>query len=229
MYDPLPSKMKFICDLFDIDSDGKINREDMRSILITKIKLRNKKKDKDKKGDYLLTPEDFIEVEDELRKVFKEGIKELAFTEFKQILKKHIDINDIIKLFQIIPSPIEEYKIILKAYKEIKPIDTYYVISNQWYRAWKLFINKHIDNNELLKAEKDDSLIRKSLFSIYQRKLVPLERRDTKNFPRVSGNFFSANSFTTETEDSIAKPGKINNSELAGPYPGSLKSGLMVL
>jgi len=227
MYDPLPSKMNFICHLFDIDSDEKIGKEDMKFMLKTKINLRNKKKDESKKGDCKLTSEELIEIENDLRKTFKEDMKELSFKEFKQVIPKHIDINDIIKFFHIIPLPKEEYETVVEAFKESKSTDRFYVLSNQWYRSWKLFIDKYVDNNELQKAEEDNSPIRRSLSSMHQAKLFPLERKKSRDSPGISGD-----PSTIEIEgyhDSIARPGKINNSELAGPYPGSLKNGLMVL
>lgn len=218
MYEPLSSKMEFACQLFDVDSDGKIGKEDMKAMLHTRLRLKHKNR------NHVLTSEDMQEVQTEL----KRHSTVLSFSEFAQLLPKYIDVHKVTKLFQVLPSPAQEYKTVLKAVKERRESEMYYVISNEWYRSWKLFLNNYVDSSELQKAE-EGSPIERSILSTYQSRLVPLERTATKTNPRP----LSALPTNTKEEEAfdagISRPGKIDNSELAGALPGSLKNGLMVV
>eukprot|EP00826_Nyctotherus_ovalis_P001397 TRINITY_DN10214_c0_g2_i1.p1 TRINITY_DN10214_c0_g2~~TRINITY_DN10214_c0_g2_i1.p1 ORF type:complete len:226 (+),score=61.89 TRINITY_DN10214_c0_g2_i1:377-1054(+) len=218
MYEPLSSKTKFACQLFDIDSDGNIGREDMKAMLHTKLRLKHKS------HDHILTPEDIQKIQAEL----KQHPTVLSFPEFTQLLPKHIDVYKITKLFQVLPSPAQEYKIVLKAVKERKQSDMYYVVSNEWYRSWKLFLNNYVDRSELQKAE-EESPMERSILSTYQSRLIPLERITTKTNPRHSSTLPTSTKEEEVFDAAISRPGKINNSELAGALPGSLKNGLMVV
>lgn len=214
-------KLDFVCRVLDADGDGRIGKNDMRIALATRLLLTNQREEN------VISKEERKELEVELKELYPADTEAaFSFLEFKSMLEKLPWTNRLIEVFQIIPSPLQECKIILNAFKEttLKEGDTCYVVNNEWYRSWKLFVSNATGNLDFQQYD-ESSLIQQ--FKVIVHKAGGLKDGDEKS---TKGSIVVA-SEEVENElsvDSITRPGEINNSELSGPFQGSLKYGLMV-
>lgn len=223
VHDPLPEKVKFACSLFDVDANGTIGMDDMRMMLTTGIMLEKKQ------DNYVLTAEDKAQIESSIEKLNpRSGSVEMSLEQFRGILPEHVNLKQLLDIFQVVPSPPQEYEIILSGIKDARIEDgnTCYVISNSWFRSWKLYVSSYMNSDELKIYRKGKALDSVLIYS-QQMPLAPLEEYkaelpiSTILLPNQQGDELYRNSIT--------RPGEIDNSELSGALPFSLKSGLRVL
>jgi len=225
VHDSLSKKVDFIFNLFDIDGDGKIGESDMRTVLTTQLLLKSQKK------GGKLSKEENRKIDAELKEKYStETINGYTFTQFKTFIEEQSWIDNLIEVFQIIPSPFQECKIILEEFKNttVKEGDTFYVISNEWYRSWKLYVSNCTGNLDLQKFN-ENNLIEQFGVIVHKSKPRSLKSNEDK---LIKGSIIipSGNSEGTELSiDATTRPGEITNSELSGPFQNSLKNGLMVI
>ena len=219
IHDSIEKKLEFLARLFDIDNDSKIGIDDMESFLHARITLKTGKSIGEPSKDKFISAK--------LKELFSnKKIIAYDFCEFKEVIPEYINIDEVLEIFQIIPSPSQEYSIINKAMgsNKLKNYDTYYVINNEWYRAWNLLVCSY-KNERHPKAFFDEELFEDSIVNVYPSPLTAQSK--TKNITKMVSCYnekFDSSLFI----DSVTRPGEINNSALAGPRNGSRKDGLMV-
>jgi len=221
-------KMEFVCKLFDLSKSEKITINDLKYVLYSQISLNSQKL------NYEFTPIDHENVDKNLKSLifsqsantpqepYKPQDQIFSYSEFSNVLPAFFDPNKIFDIFQITPSPIQEKAIITKILQKtvMQNNDTYYVINNKWYRAWNNFANNC--DSKINEIEPENIDFEKTM-RIYK---SPMKYYlDYKNIKKLSKyEMKQENNY----ENSFGKPGEIDNSELEGFLPGSLKDGLMV-
>jgi hypothetical protein len=225
VHDSLSKKLEFTFNIFDIDGDGEIGRNDMRTVITTKLLLKNKKKG----GE--LSKEEKKEVDAEVKEIYPtEVVNNYLLAEFKTFIEKQSWIDELIAMFQIIPSPFQECKIILKEFKEatVKEGDTFYVISNEWYRSWKLYVSNCTGSLDLQRFN-ENGLIEQ--FEVIVHKSKPRSLKSSKDKVNKGSIILPSEDIENNelSVDATTRPGEITNSELSDPFQGSLKYGLMVI
>eukprot|EP00826_Nyctotherus_ovalis_P017663 TRINITY_DN15216_c0_g2_i1.p1 TRINITY_DN15216_c0_g2~~TRINITY_DN15216_c0_g2_i1.p1 ORF type:complete len:258 (+),score=16.76 TRINITY_DN15216_c0_g2_i1:554-1327(+) len=194
----------------------------MRMMLTTGIMLEKGQE------NYVLTTEDKAQIENSAKKLNPQGSVEMSLEQFKEILPEHVNLRQLLDIFQVIPSPPQEYEIILNGIKDarIDDSDTCYVINNTWFRSWKLYVSSYMNNDEL-KIYRRGKVLDSVLIYSQQMPLAPLE--EYKAELPISTILVPSQQGDELYRNSITRPGEINNSELSGVLPFSLKSGLRVL
>ncbi len=247
IHESVTEKLHFLCEVFDLDHDRRIGTNDMRYVLQTQLHMQNKI------TDYVCSSKEKESIELELHKLFGAGKPEgsqLEYADFQNFLPAYIDVYQMLSIFQIIPSPNQEREIIGEVLREnsrMKNDDTYYVISGGWYRAWQTFVNtcsattefqRYVHSNDV-RTPKASRITVEEPINIYQPKKLPASAHKPKINPiKIKEDWIPPSSSTspspmpaTETEsclDSAGRPGEIDNADLEGYLPGSLKDGLMV-
>lgn len=134
-------KIKFIFDLFDIDRDSTLNKQEFKLLLETSVKLFRKftKNDPEQKNS------DQTWIDTHLKTLFKEGIHRINFEKFKPWAEVNLNIYHLINSFEVVPSPSKERLTIMQILQkeEQKHGDTMYVLNYRWWDSWKNYTSTH--------------------------------------------------------------------------------------
>jgi hypothetical protein len=208
VYGTIEEQKDFVFRLFDLDHNGVITVKELKVAVISFMMVMNRMKQEEVKEDVI---KDLgIKAEGMLK--YKKLLNE---EEFINTLKEHIPLSSILEVFEIIPSPITEFKIInsisMKA-KQDKSQKTCRIISYKWWSMWYDFLKHH---NEI-ESSPIQSFTKEDFWFFYA---TPIHRKSSTSILRE----------TINKNNEIERPGEINNAELEGPIKGTLKNGLIYM
>ena len=124
-------KSEFLFRIFDLDEDGKLNPSEVNGMLTTCAKA--------------LRPLS-LEVPVNIQ-LHSKRLHELApritpevFTDWA---KRNLELSEFLSLFEIVPSPLSERKIIQTAQKDLEPLkygQGVFLLSTKWWEVWKKYV-----------------------------------------------------------------------------------------
>lgn len=208
VYGTVEEQKDFVFRLFDQDRDGVIAMKDLKLALMSFMMITGKKRQAE------LTDEILKEVAANADKILKNK-KALGEEEFVGRMEEFVPLSSILEIFEIIPSPITEFKIInaisVRA-RQDRSQTTCRVISYKWWSMWYSFIKLHneIESSPIRSTSKED-------LWFFHADHCPARRKS---------------SFSPGVKDADAeteRPGEIDNGELEGPIKGTLKDGLIYM
>lgn len=144
-------KIRFIFDMFDIDRDGYLNKQEFRVLLETSIMSFRKFC----KGHYELVDKSWIDhhlklmIKAEPTIKISDGILPLTqlidFLSFKKWAECSLNVHHLLNTFMLVPSPVMERKSLIEILQqyERKHGDTMYALSFRWWESWKEYTSKH--------------------------------------------------------------------------------------
>lgn len=146
-------KIRFVFDLFDLDKDGYLNRQELKTLLETSVQSFRK---------FCKGPSDQIDkqwIEHHLKIMMSsasyggsqtgsfqsEPHNKIDFFTFKQWAEKNLNFYHLLNTFMLVPSPVRERKEIIEilSHYERKHGDTMYALSFRWWETWKEYTNQH--------------------------------------------------------------------------------------
>jgi len=203
VYGTIEEQKNFVFRLFDLDRNGDIMMEELKIALISFMMIKNKIEQKQITED--LIKDSAVKVEQILK--HKKMLNEEGFI---KTMEKFIPLSSVLEIFEVIPSPITEFKTIksisIKA-RQDKSQKTCRIISYKWWGMWYDFIKLH----NKIESSPTQSFTQEDFWLFYT--------TDKKSIISVSkGN--------SNKNNKVEKPGEINNIELEGPIKGTLKDGL---
>lgn len=124
-------KIRFIFDLFDLDRDGYLNRQELRLLLETAVLSyrRVQKGEVDKQW-----PEHHLK-----------AMGAADFQTFRAWAERNLNVYHILSTFMLVPSPAKERKEVTEvlARYERRHGDTMYAVSYRWWERWKEYTEQH--------------------------------------------------------------------------------------
>jgi len=214
----LEEQKDFVGKLFDSDHDSLINQTDMKLVYES---INNLSKQYDDLSLGPLPPE---------KDIFSTK-KTLTLPEFIRLLEASVQLDRILEIFEIIPSPSNEYKIIkeicMRARKE-KTQKACHVISYKWWTMWYSFTRKSMPNMGASESIKKIPTAHGEDHWFFNEDVLPafpraLSRMSYSNYQVISAD--TDNNPNNEAEMG-ERPGEIDNTDLEGPIKGLLKENL---
>lgn len=213
VYGSLEEQQNFAYSLFEIDQNSKVDLKGLKLALASFEAIRQNISAKE------LPDQELSTLSKEAEKMMGEK-KLLSMEEFVDILESRISLESLMEIFEVIPSPANEYKAInelmIKDFTD-KPQQPCHIISYKWWNMWLNFAKKGYELQNSGTKGSQGTLSR------------------SESVPNVSHNIDSAGPKRIDTgkrvlqKSELERPGEIDNTDIEGTIKGTLKDGLRYL
>lgn len=158
-------KIRFIFDLFDLDRDGYLNRQELRMLLETSVlsfrRFCNGPGDQFDKMwiehniKIILADSGLNQVNSMSQSQNISAEQRIDFHSFRQWADYNLNMHHLLHTFELVPSPVRERKTVIEILSNYqrKHGDTMYALSFRWWDMWKTYTSQHfstIDQNQFI-------------------------------------------------------------------------------